>query len=57
MAGEHSFPFSPKGSKAPKSSELRGQAIFKMLTNDGGLEILNVTESFIQTHRRATTLE
>jgi len=57
MARERSFPISPKGSKAPKSSDLRGQAKFKMLTNDGRLEILTVTESFIQTHCRATTLK
>ena len=32
MAGEHSFPISPNGSKAPKSSDLRGQMKFKLLT-------------------------
>jgi len=32
MAGEHSFPISPKGSKAPKSGDLRGQAKFKIMT-------------------------
>jgi len=31
-AGEHSFSTSSKGSKAPKSSDLRGQVKFKMLT-------------------------
>ena len=33
VAGEHSFQLSPKGSKALKSSDLRGQAKFKMLTS------------------------
>jgi len=33
MAGKHCFPISPKGSKAPKSTDLRGQAKFKMLTS------------------------
>jgi len=32
MAGEHYFPISPEGSKAPQSGDLRGQAKFKMLT-------------------------
>ena len=31
MAGEPSFPISPKGSKAPKSSDLRGHAKLKCL--------------------------
>jgi len=30
MSGEPSFPISPKGSKAPKSSDLRGHAKFKI---------------------------
>ena len=32
MAGEHSLPISPKGSKAPKSNDLRGHSEFKLLT-------------------------
>ena len=32
MACEHSFPIIPKGSKAPKSSDLRGQVKFKLMT-------------------------
>jgi len=32
MAGEHSLPISPRGSKASKSSDLRGHSKFKLLT-------------------------
>ena len=32
MAGEHSCPISPKGSKAPKSNDLRNHSEFKLTT-------------------------